>query len=171
MPAKLIFSVFGAGAEILNKAISLCENAWHGVEMASQLLPFDMTDYYKEEFGAPLLRRFFSLKGLVSQGVLKDVKARAAEFELRYSDNGKRLFNLDPGLITLERLVLATGKNYSHRIYLGDGVFADLTLIYKNGSFQPLNWTYQDYASRETISFWNVVRRAYHKELKDNGLI
>jgi hypothetical protein len=78
--------------------------------------------------------------------------------------------NIDPGLLSAERLVLATGKNYSHRIYLGQGIFGDLTLIYERGSFRPLAWTYPDYRQEEAIWMFNKIRERYLREIADFGL-
>jgi hypothetical protein len=72
--------------------------------------------------------------------------------------------NLDPGLLTPENFILATGKNFSHRVYLGNGVFADLTLVYRNGGFHPLPWTYPDYASEEVRSLLRDLRREHMVE-------
>ena len=77
--------------------------------------------------------------------------------------------NLDPGLITAERLVLATGKNYSHRIYLGKGIFADLTLVFFKGTYRPLPWTYPDYQDPRTIGMFNKIREKYLRDLPDGG--
>ncbi|MCK4603230.1 MAG: DUF4416 family protein, partial [Deltaproteobacteria bacterium] len=70
-------------------------------------------------------------------------------------------------ILTAERLVLATGKNFPHRIYLGRGVFADLTFIYRKDSFVSLPWTFPDYASKEVIGFWNNVRKSYLQEFSE----
>ncbi|MCK4785250.1 MAG: DUF4416 family protein, partial [Desulfobacteraceae bacterium] len=75
--------------------------------------------------------------------------------------------NIDPGCISPERLILATGKNYVHRIYLSKGIYADLTLIFKKGSFSPLKWTYPDYADPEVIGFFNGVRGQYMDQLRE----
>ena len=83
-----------------------------------------------------------------------------------YSEEGKRKINIDPGYVSLERLILVTGKNYTHRIYLSKGIFADLTLIFNKGSFRPLEWTFKDYASPEIISMLNDVRERYKKQLR-----
>ena len=74
---------------------------------------------------------------------------------------GKRRFNLDPGLLTLGNFVLATGKNNAHRIYLAEGIFADLTLIFRSRSYRPLEWTYPDYADAELIGILNRLREMY----------
>ena len=78
----------------------------------------------------------------------------------------KRRVNLDPGYLLLSRLVLSTFKDFAHRIYLGRGVFAEVTLIFREGSFRPLPWTYPDYAAPETIALFNKAREDYKKLLR-----
>jgi len=79
---------------------------------------------------------------------------------------GNRVINIDPGLITLENVVLVTGKNYSHRIYLRDGIFAEITLIFKNGKYRPLEWTFPDYGSDDIIEIFIKMREKYKDSLK-----
>ncbi len=168
-PGKLVMSIFAKTVELLEEASILCTDLWGDIEQVSGVLSFNQTDYYRPEFGTNLVRRFYCFKKLIPQNYLKSVKVHAHKLEYQNSIDGRRKFNIDPGLLTLERLILATGKNYAHRIYLGEGVFADLTLIFKQGSFRPLQWTYPDYASPESIEFWNGVRRLYLNELKERG--
>ncbi len=96
---------------------------------------------------------------------LASIKHRSNEIELEFRVGGKRQCNLDPGLISLWNFVLATGKVNAHRIYLGTGIYADLTLIFRSSSFQPLPWTYPDYASMEIRSILNDVRKNYKCKL------
>jgi hypothetical protein len=87
------------------------------------------------------------------------------ENEFRIS-NSKRQVNIDPGYVSAERLVLATGKNNVHRIYLGQGVWADLTLIFEKGKFKTLPWTYPDYASAEIRSIMADLRKRYQDQIR-----
>ncbi len=162
-------SIFAKEEGLIEDALKMCESKWGEVEFRTHLLPFDLTDYYEPEFGRGLQRRFFAFEGLIPQDSLVEVKLDTWAMELEHSKGGKRNFNIDPGILTLERLVLATGKNYTHRIYLGKGVFGDLTLIFRKGSYRGLEWTYRDYLTDESISFWNMVRKAYRDELKARG--
>jgi hypothetical protein len=135
------------------------------IDFKSPVMPFDLTSYYEPEFGKDLKRIFLSFTKLLFQDALADIKHFTCKLEQELSNQGKRQVNIDPGILTAERLVLATGKNFSHRIYLGKGVFADLTFIYQKDSFRPLPWTYPDYASQQVIDFWNNVRKSYLKAL------
>jgi hypothetical protein len=82
---------------------------------------------------------------------------------------GRREANIDPGYLLLERLVLATGKNFSHRIYVGRGIYADLTLIYQRGAYRALPWTYPDYAGAPLGRFLAAVRRKYAVDLREEA--
>ncbi len=104
---------------------------------------------------------------LVFQDALAEIKHATHKLEQEFSKEGKRQANIDPGILTAERLVLATGKNLPHRIYLGLGVFANLTFIYRKDSFVPLPWTYPDYVSKEVIEFWNNVRKSYLQKFSE----
>jgi hypothetical protein len=116
--------------------------------------------------GWPLHRRFVSFERLIRPLNIVEIKLRTNRIENDHLQDGKRQINIDPGYISLERLVLATGKNYSHRIYLSKGIYVDLSLIFHKGSFVPLQWTYKDYASPENIAFFNNVRERYKGQLR-----
>jgi hypothetical protein len=116
--------------------------------------------------GWPLHRRFVSFEQLIRPLNVVEIKLTTNKIENDHLQDGKRQINIDPGYISLERLVLATGKNYAHRIYLSKGIYADLSLIFHKGSFDPLPWTYKDYASPETIALFNNVRERYKRQLR-----
>jgi len=133
----------------------------------SDILAFTETDYYNQELGTPIQRRILGFGPLVDQEDLVKIKLWTNSLEQEHKrPDGTRLFNLDPGLITLERLVLATGKNYTHRIYLREGIWADLTLIYRARGWQSLPWTYPDYASRYIQEILTNLRNIYKTKLK-----
>ena len=132
--------------------------------------PFDFTTYYEPEMGSGLIRAFAAFRGLMPQGLLARAKEIYRQVELQYlDDSGNRQVNLDPGLLCPEKLVLASSKNFTHRIYIGRGVFAELTLVFKKGSYRPLEWTYPDYRSEWALEFWNRMRRHHLQELRATG--
>ena len=139
------------------------------VERTSGPFLFDRTDYYEREMGAPLYRRFVVMERLVPRDQLAAVKIEAEELERMFSVNGMRTVNLDPGILTEESFLLATGKNYSHRVYLRDGVFADLTLVYRKGEYRPLPWTYPDFTAPGVRAFLAEVREELRKARKREG--
>lgn len=131
------------------------------------IVPFDETQYYAREMGPHLKRRFLLFEPFRERESLPEVKLNTNRLESRLSHKGGRSVNIDPGYISLEHIVLATTKGYSHRIYLRSGIFADLTLIYREGSFRPLQWTYPDYGSEHCISMFNAWREEYKTALRD----
>ncbi len=164
-PAKLVVTLFLKEKDIVvDVANDLSEKFGH-VDMVSSWFPFDYTEYYEAEMGSPLFRRIFAFKDLIKQSALAEIKLATNDIEHKYSKKGKRIVNLDPGYMIKSRFVLATGKNYSHRIYIGEGIYADLTLIYTKGLFQKLPWTYPDYADKIMLSYLNLVRNKYLRDL------
>jgi len=128
--------------------------------------PFDATAYYTSEMGPDLGRRLVSFLHLADPARLAAWKVFTNELEQAFSLGERRLVNLDPGYVARERLVLATGKNYSHRIYLDHGIYGDLTLVYSQGSFRPLPWSYPDYSRGELPALLTSVRQKYLWQLE-----
>ena len=165
-PAKLFVSVISSSRESINKTLSELE-AYYGIlDFVSPLLPFNYTDYYCAEMGKVLLRRFASFDRLVRQEDLASIKVQTNHLEEEKTVEGNRLVNIDPGYLLAERLVLASGKNYGHRIYLSNGIYADLTLIYRDKDYQPLAWTYPDYGEPRVRSWLRVLRQNYLMQLR-----
>ena len=160
-PAKLVIGLFMSAKSLLEKAAVQLESPFGPIDMVSPWMNFDYTTYYEPEMGAPLFRRVFTFENLIQQYDLAKIKITTNRIEQNYSHNGKRSINIDPGYLLHERFVLASGKNFSHRIYIGDGIYADLTLLYSGGNFQKLPWTYPDYADRPMLTFLKRVRNRY----------
>ena len=165
-PAKLVISMFMKQRRLVSMAAEALHAEFGPLDMISPWLPFDHTDYYKPEMGTPLVRRMGVFKNLVEQADLADVKLRTNQIEDRFRQDGRRQVNIDPGYLLAERFVLATGKNYSHRIFIGKGIYADLTLIFRKGGYQPLEWTYPDYREDRLRGYLNTTRRKYLDDLK-----
>lgn len=165
-PAKLIAGFFLQDRALAADVAKDLQERLGPVDMVSDWLDFDFTSYYEKEMGRPLYRRLLVLKTLVEQTQLVAIKQMTNGLEENYQRQGRRRVNIDPGYLTAERFVLATGKNFTHRIYLGQGIYADLTLIYQKGDFQALPWTYPDYADRRLIDFLSLVRNKYMLDLK-----
>lgn len=135
-------------------------------DLISGWLPFTQTEYYTPEMGPELQRRLAVFLHLMDPAALVTWKKVAQELEARLSLGGRRLINLDPGYLTRERLVLATGKNYTHRLYLGQGIYSEVTLIYQKGDWQSLPWTYPDYRTGPVQEFLTQARRKYLWQLR-----
>jgi hypothetical protein len=169
-PAKLIVGLFLNDKVIIKKVTESLAAYCGQPDAVSPWLSFYHTDYYTPEMGQPLFRRLFAFADLIEQDTLSDIKLFTNKLEQDFMSGGNRLVNIDPGYLLAERFVLATGKNYTHRIYLRDGIYADLTLIYNKGRFHPLDWTYPDYAEEGVLAFLGSVRVKYLRQIKCNGL-
>jgi hypothetical protein len=166
--AKLVVGFFMKDKKLLKPFAEKLYQALGPMDMVSAWIPFDFTSYYETEMGAPLFRRLLTFEKLVLQDQLAHVKLYTNKLEMQYMESGKRQINADPGILSHERFVLATGKNFTHRIYLKNGIFADLTLIFTQGRFQELPWTYPDYKDKNILSFLEKVRSKYLIDLKRN---
>ncbi len=165
-PVKLIVSAFAPGEDLLAEARQAVAAEWGAIDFESELLPFDHTAYYAAEFGSGLVRRIWAFARLIDPGTLAAIKVRSNELEQRWAVDGRRRVNLDPGYVALSKMVLATTKNYDHRIYLGRGIYAEVTLHYRHGAFHPWPWTYPDYASEQYRSLFATIRRLYLDQLR-----
>jgi len=167
-PGKLIIGLFMKDRTLVEPLTAELASAFGGLDMVSSWIPFDYTTYYEPEMGSPLFRRLLAFKSLIDQGELAAIKMRTNRLEESYSQNHRRRVNIDPGYLLYERFVLASGKNFSHRIYIGHNIYADLTLIYQQGAFKKLPWTYPDYGDQPILSFLEQVRNKYAVDLKTN---
>jgi len=161
-PAALIAGLTFATPGALDEAMRRLAGSFGPVEMESPVFAFDMTGYYHDEMGGNLEKRFLCFREPVDRGALSSVKlaTNGIERELARpdSDPPRRTVNIDPGYVTLSKLVLASTKDYSHRIYVGGGVFAETTLRFVRGTFAPIDTTYPDYRTPLAIDFFNSVR-------------
>jgi hypothetical protein len=166
-PVKLIASIFSPEKALIEKIFDELSKQFGTIDIVSDEFAFDRTRYYEKEMGWPLYRNFVSFEELVSADQLVAVKLVTNRVEQKYTYNKKRKANIDPGFLSHERVILATGKNYIHRVYLSKGIYADLTLLYKKGGYRHLEWTYPDYRNKEVIEFFNRVRETYTKQIKE----
>jgi hypothetical protein len=165
-PAKLVIGLFLKEKNLAVSVVKALIKKFGPVDIVSSWLPFNFTTYYETEMGQPLFRRMLAFETLIKQSALSEIKRITNDLELEYSKHSKRMVNLDPGYLLRERFVLATGKNYSHRIYIGQRIYADLTLIYTKGRFIKLPWTYPDYAQQNMLNYLERVRNKYVIDLK-----
>lgn len=168
-PARLVIGVFMADKGLLEQVTKDLVAVFGPVDMMSQWFSFHHTSYYEKEMGSPLFRRLFSFSCLIDQESLPDIKFATNQIEAKYAKNGQRQINIDPGYLVLERFVLATGKNFIHRLYLAKGIYADLTLLYTKDGFSPLPWTYPDYAQDKIKNFLGAVRKKFLATLRNSG--
>ena len=165
-PVKLIFSVLAKETELLNETISALSRRYGQPDYVSVMMPFDYTDYYSAEMGENLSRRFLTMEKLIKAETLPDIKLKTNKLEEKLLKDKKRQVNIDPGYLSASHLILATGKGYSHRPYLRDGIYADLTLIFQGGKYFSLPWTYPDYGAEKQKEMLSRIREKYLLQLK-----
>ncbi len=163
--AKLFIGIL-APKGLLEEAEKFLSAFMGPFDLKSRVFPFCFTDYYQEEMGSDLYRRFVGIENLIPQDALTEIKHRTNEIErnqfaLSGEKISRRRVNLDPGYLTPAKIVLASTKDYAHRIYLGQGIFGDLQLKYEQGAYQPLPWTFPDYRMQESLTFFVELRRLY----------
>ncbi len=168
-PVKLIVGIILSSDAPVVVLRQQCEASYGRVDLATDLLPFAATRYYEREMGAPLQRLFWSFERLIAPETLAELKCETNAIEQAYathdSPGWRRRVNLDPGYVDLAKLVLATTKDRQHRLYLGRGIYAEVTLRFTGGCFVPWDWTYPDYRTPEYIAFFEAVRRRYRQQL------
>jgi hypothetical protein len=151
----------------------LLERRFGPVELVSDLFPFDATHYYDRELGTPIRKQFLAFSRLIDPGALAAIKCFTNELEefraRERATHPHRPVNLDPGYLDAARLVLATTKDRAHRIYLGQGIYAEVTLLYESGAWRALPWTYPDYATATYHSFLAEARQSYLTKLRGGG--
>ncbi|MBC8471318.1 MAG: DUF4416 family protein [Planctomycetes bacterium] len=169
-PVKLIIGILASNYQCLHTAAELLSDKFGKVDLSSEVWPFDQTDYYKEQTGPRILRQFVSIKRLIEPGLLAKIKLRTNKLEQKLSKKLAlpltRPVNLDPGIIEPSKLVLATTKNYSHRIYIGKKMYAEVTLIFDKGCWRPQSYTYPDYKQQCYFDYFDKVRARLLEQLK-----
>ena len=164
-PVKLLVGLLARDEAWLAAAEARLTAAFGAVDLASGLIPFDFTDYYAPEMGAGLMRKFITHNDFIAPGGLAAIKVatNAMETELAQELDAAvaRPVNLDPGYLDGSKLVLATTKDRAHRIYLGRGIHAEVTLTWHRGAWRPTPWTYRDYQSEPYLAFFTKARVRY----------
>ena len=164
-PAKLVIGILLKDRALFEPLAAALIAKYGCADLVSSWMDFSYTAYYEPELGSPLHRRMLAFEALIDQQDLATIKIATNRLELAYAQDLKRRVNIDPGYLLHERFVLASGKNFSHRIYIGRCIYADLTLIYRKGAFETLPWTYPDYADRPIRTFLMRVRKKYTLDL------
>ncbi len=158
----LVAGITYSDSDLLDQALKSLEDEFGPVGMKSPTFDFVMTDYYTSEMGGKLKKFFCCFKNLIEPVTLPDIKIRTNDIELRFvkgdEENPLRTVNIDPGYVTLSKLVLASTKDYTHRIFIGKGIYAETTLRFMYGSFVPVDTTYPDYKIPLAIDFFNTAR-------------
>ena len=169
-PVKLFCGVIFGDAAAYDLAKGLLAEAHGRVDLESPGFAFDLTDYYEKEMGPGLTRRFMSFRGLVDPGRLPDIKlgTNALEERIREETGGRlRPVNIDPGYVTASAVVMATAKDFAHRIPLAGGIYAHLEFLFSRTDVKLLEWTYPDMRRDGVKRFFQGVRGIYLDQLRD----
>lgn len=163
-PVKLITGFIFKNPEFLDRAKLYLTKRFGKTDFESPLLAFNHTRYYGKEFGESLSRQFISFQKLISPDEIFKIKIFTNKTEEKLIGNSMRRINIDPGYLDLCKLVLLTTKDYTQRVYLNKGIYAEVTLFYRGKTFRPWEWTYPDYKTREYIEIFNRIREIYAKQ-------
>jgi len=160
-PVKIFCGILYSNDAILEKGLKKLEDFFGRIDLKSEVFDFNFTDYYNREMGENLKKFFVSFENGMSLEDCYEWKLFSNRIEQQLSlsqEKPSRLINIDPGYVDLSKIVLLTTKDYSHRIYIGNGIYAEVTLIWRNGRFNVLSWTYPDYRTEIALNFFTCVR-------------
>ncbi len=174
-PVKLIVGLLSGDEDLLQRARQLLVKKYGTADLNSGILPFSETDYYEQEMGPNLQRRFMSFEKLIRADELPRLKHETNKLEASIADDCltldmSRPVNIDPGYVDASKLILATTKNHAHRVYMADGIFAEVTMRIVDGAWQNWPWTYPDYQTPEAHAWFMKVRqrlREQHRALEE----
>ena len=139
------------------------EDRFGSIDSASEIIPFDFTDYYTPEMGPGLRRQFVSFEKTIIMDSLAKIKTLTNALEEEWAKKERRRVNIDPGYLALYQIVLASTKKFFHRIYLSDGIHAEITLHYRKG-WNAFEWTFPDYQTEMAIAYFTKLREIYAKQ-------
>jgi hypothetical protein len=166
MPVKLICGVLFNRNSDLQKVDDKLIALLGPIDLQSPIFDFVFTDYYGPEMGSNLQKQFYSFERLIIPDTLPDIKNTTVEIEKGFSLDEKRTVNLDPGYLEESKLVLASTKNFSHRIYLRDNIWAEVTMRFARGKWVTHDWTYPDYSQELGLEFLSKVREIYKGQIE-----
>ncbi len=165
-PVKYLIGMIFKEERYADRALRFLGEREGDVDFVSPPFPFDETDYYRDEMGAPLYRKFFTFSRLRSPGDLVGLKLVSRDVEEELKRQGSRTVNLDPGYMDFGKIVLASFKYKVNKIYLDRGVYADPVLYYEKRTFLPHPWTFPDMRGGRYEETFLHVRSLYRETMK-----
>lgn len=168
-PVKLFAGILVADRQLLPEVEERLAAAFGAIDYRSPVIPFDFTDYYENQMGDVLDRVFYAFDRLIDPVDLATIKQRTNDWETELKPRFPavpRPVNIDPGYLESSKVVLASTKNFYHRIVIGEGIFAEVTMHFRNNTFQYFPWTYPDYQSKDYQDFFIRLRQIYRSQLK-----
>jgi hypothetical protein len=172
LPVKLIVGILTSIPEILPEMEKLLTDAFGPIDARSELFLFDWTHYYDAEMGSPIFRCFLSFAELIEPSAIAEAKIKTNDMEFFFLPKYPviaRPINLDPGYLEQSKIVLASTKNFFHRILISQGIYAEVTLHFQDGQWQTFPWTFPDYKSSKYHAFFTSLRDHYRQQLSDAG--
>ena len=166
-PVKLFIGMIAQDTSLFEQLESNLQKEYGPIDMESPVWQWEHTNYYEKEMGTALKRKFIFFKDLIHPKAIADIKLITDELEkLHLNENSGRMINLDPGYLDAAKLVLATTKDFSHRIYLDKGIYGEVTLIYSGGDYQVLPYTFPDYRTAEYMEIFKQARELYKQQVQ-----
>ncbi len=173
LPVKLFVGILTSIPEILPDIERRVTEILGPIDSRSPLFPFDMTHYYDKEMGTPIRRCFLGFEDLIDPSEIARIKEKTNDLESSFGTIRtalQRPVNLDPGYLEQSKIVLASTKNFSHRILISGGIYAEVTLHYEAGQWRDLPWTFPDYKSGRYYEYFSALRDLYRKQLSAAGV-
>jgi hypothetical protein len=172
-PALLVVAAFSRHLDALGWAAEQLQRCYGPIARTSPPFDFQQTKYYEPTMGPNLLKQLLAFEQLVAAEQLTEIKLHTNELESRLARASRyaepRPLNLDPGILTLGKFLLATTKDQAHRVYLQDGIYAEVTLRYQAGAYEPWPWTYADYREEALRATLKEFRDYYKHRLGESG--
>lgn len=164
LPVTLVCGLLSRDRDLLRRARQLVSRCFGAIACESEIWPFTQTTYYDVEMGTGLLRQFIGFENVVRPEALPSIKLQTNKIEQQMAEDCALLevvrpVNIDPGYLDPARLVLATTKDRSHRLYLGDGIYGEVTLQWRKDAWQPQEWTYPDYREPHYHQWFSILRQ------------
>lgn len=170
-PVLLIMAAISRYREALDWAADRGTRAWGAIADRSPAFDFSETDYYRSTMGNGLLKQFLAFEPPIDPARLPQIKLQTGQWETEYAALGRhpepRPLNLDPGYLTAAKLVLASTKDHSHRLYLGEGIYGEVTLSFRDGRWQHREWTYPDYRRADFQDFFLRLRDGWQRRARE----
>jgi hypothetical protein len=173
LPVKLFFGALTSIPDIIHLVEERLSGLFGPIDARSELFPFDMTSYYDETMGRPLYRCFISFSNLIEPSMISDIKKASNSLEFAFASEWtsvKRPVNLDPGYVEQSKIVLASAKNFYHRILVSGGIYAEVTLHFEAGEWRTFPWTFPDFKSGRYNDYFSSLRDAYRRQLSESGV-
>ena len=178
LPVKLIVGMLASIPELFSETEKELTALFGDIDARSEIFHFDWTGYYDKEMGSPIYRRFLSFADLIEAPAIADAKIAANELESSIAEwaaksakypGVRRPVNLDPGYMEQSKIVLASTKNFFHRILISRGIYAEVTLHYQDKQWKSFPWTFPDYGSEKYHQFFTALRENYRRQLSAAG--